>query len=282
MNNHNHPHFNLGFLFCWNFTMIQEAFTHSGSYSRIASWMSSRIALNNSPRTSNGETHSPWTPCLTSAEIKHGCTTAIEWCNDCRGIVTLALLSPVFEADNRSKIAYCTQCWERQTALRRAQNSPKSPGIADFHDLLLFTPTCGFAKWRAEKAGWLHDSAQNGHAAKKRDEKYSSRFGMFWHLVASLCNKSQRVTPARLSEEYFRRLAPIEYSRCQLYSVSLSQRKLIPNSALFILPFREFYAWVSTKDGFGAWPAKTHYPRCVGTPIWPAFPSGNASMATLY
>lgn len=31
-------------------------------------------------------------------------------------------------------------------------------------------------------------------------------------------------------------------SRCQLYSVSLSQRKLIPNSALFILPFREFYA----------------------------------------
>ena len=31
-------------------------------------------------------------------------------------------------------------------------------------------------------------------------------------------------------------------SRCQLYSVGLSQRKLIPNSALFILPFREFYA----------------------------------------
>mgnify|MGYP004466089425 FL=1 len=31
-------------------------------------------------------------------------------------------------------------------------------------------------------------------------------------------------------------------SRCRLYSVSLSQRKLIPNSALFILPFREFYA----------------------------------------
>lgn len=33
------------------------------------------------------------------------------------------------------------------------ENSPKSPEIADFHDLLLFTPTCGFAKWRAEKAG---------------------------------------------------------------------------------------------------------------------------------
>ena len=31
-------------------------------------------------------------------------------------------------------------------------------------------------------------------------------------------------------------------SRCQLYSVGLSQRKLIPNSALFTLPFREFYA----------------------------------------
>lgn len=34
----------------------------------------------------------------------------------------------------------------------------------------------------------------------------------------------------------------VVFSRCQLYSVSLSQRKLIPNSALFILPFREFYA----------------------------------------
>ena len=55
----------------------------------------------------------------------------------------------------------------------------------------------------------------------------------------------------------------VVFSRCQLYSVSLSQRKLIPNSALFILPFREFYAWVSTKDGFGARPAKTRYPRSI-------------------
>ena len=55
----------------------------------------------------------------------------------------------------------------------------------------------------------------------------------------------------------------VVFSRCQLYSVSLSQRKLIPNSALFILPFREFYAWVSTKDGFGARPAKTRYSRSI-------------------
>ena len=34
----------------------------------------------------------------------------------------------------------------------------------------------------------------------------------------------------------------VVFSRCQLYSVGLSQRKLIPNSALFTLPFREFYA----------------------------------------
>ena len=33
------------------------------------------------------------------------------------------------------------------------KNSPKSTEIADFGDLSLFTPTCGFAKREAEKAG---------------------------------------------------------------------------------------------------------------------------------
>ena len=33
------------------------------------------------------------------------------------------------------------------------ENGPESPENEDFLDLSLFTPTCGFAKRRAEKAG---------------------------------------------------------------------------------------------------------------------------------
>ena len=52
-------------------------------------------------------------------------------------------------------------------------------------------------------------------------------------------------------------------SRCQLYSVGPSEGKLIPNSVFFIQSFREFRAWVPTKDGFSAWPVKTRYPRSI-------------------
>ena len=52
-------------------------------------------------------------------------------------------------------------------------------------------------------------------------------------------------------------------SRCQLYSVGPSEGKLIPNSVFFIQSFREFRAWVPTKDGFAAWPVKTRYPRSI-------------------
>lgn len=50
------------------------------------------------------------------------------------------------------EIAYCTHVESDKRLSNGPENGPKSPGIADFHDLSLFTPTCGFTKWRAEKA----------------------------------------------------------------------------------------------------------------------------------
>ena len=37
----------------------------------------------------------------------------------------------------------------------RLGDGPRSPGITVFRDLPLFNPTCGFARWKAEKAGGL-------------------------------------------------------------------------------------------------------------------------------
>lgn len=103
---------------------------------------------------------------------------------------------------------------------------------------------------------------------------------MFWHLAAPLGNESQRVTPARWSEEYFRRLTPIKQAPESEDSGAKSRLSLPKSPGGFVqkralVARQRDQACRMRLDGRGAFPTPTLSCSIAATPfqlglVWPS------------